>query len=79
MEEMEKRNYEALAGLFSDTERLPATAPVQAAVTPTSTHNTILVMMTPSLFHPVPTSFLILQFRGLPSKNPLNWKPKSLI
>lgn len=32
MEEMETRNYEALAGLFSDTERLPATAPVQAAV-----------------------------------------------
>lgn len=62
MEEMEKRNYEALAGLFSDTERLPATATVQAAVTygPASTHNTILVMVTPSLFHPVPTSLLIL-------------------
>lgn len=62
MEEVETRNYEALAGLFSDTERLPATAPVQAAVSyaPASTHNTILVMVTPSLFHPVPTSFLIL-------------------
>lgn len=34
MEEMEKRNDEALAGLFSDTERLPAAATVQLPTPP---------------------------------------------